>query len=921
MRTNPSLRRSLTTVSIAVLVAIATGVASPRAGAQTVTIGQTAIGNVFTQGGTPAFDVTTSATEIAWSARDYWGNRVAAGDQPVADGAVRLQVPVQNTGYYELRVTESAGGASASAQAAFAVLPEAAPPRDDGFTFGVQTHFGDSWNPQLVPLLQRIGVEAVRDSLPWPKIETEPGVYNFAAENGRYETYMAALRDSGIKPLIHFGLSNPNYDNDATPHTDAGRQAYARFVTEVMRHFGQQINEVLVYNEPNIVKFGDHGDGPADALPQNYFALLRETHRAVKALRPDVTVAGPEVTIAAQNRAIWVPWLEEFFELGGLDFIDTVSVHPYRDRCSCTPEGLAGQLAEVRTLMERHGGGDKAIWNTEQGWTNELNSEAELAGFVPRTNILAMAEGLQGAQWFNFMDHNGKLYGLIRRGDSPLGANTPKPAYVSYGVMTSQLSGLAYHSADPAPQGVFSRRFGPDSAPTRAMWAPQGARSVALMTDQPLRVTDAMGTTRTLNPVGGQVSLTLTSDPLYVRGPVERIAASDQFGIRGRNTAVSEDVPATVRLNNTTQQQRTATFTVSGQNHQVAAPAGEAADLAIGVPSGGEVGRRVMHAEVRVGGTLTGLMSAEVNVLEDVAMRVTPRVTDVAGNRGTLAVTLTNNARGTARQAGRIDWTAAGAQGGRSLDLTIGPRSTQVITVPLPSAVDFWVARPMEVTVQVAGLAALNEAGEIGFNPVVRQALTIDGDVGELADAPRLSLAEHGAVKRTEIAVPYEGPQDLSGPVWMTADAENLYVAAQVTDDSFFQDQSNVETHLGDSLQVSLAQGMPGETKDWYEYIVARTPDGTQVRRSFAPEGESTGLTDDAAAVVRDADTGLTTYEVAIPWADLDQIDPADQVFSLSMLVNDNDEGGGREGWIEWGSGIGAGKDPAKFNPMTLTAD
>jgi len=31
------------------------------------------------------------------------------------------------------------------------------------------------------------------------------------------------------------------------------------------------------------------------------------------------------------------------------------------------------------------------------------------------------------------------------------------------------------------------------------------------------------------------------------------------------------------------------------------------------------------------------------------------------------------------------------------------------------------------------------------------------------------------------------------------------------------------------------------------------------------------------------------------------------------VLVNDND-GKGRKGWIEWGSGIGREKNPAKYN-------
>jgi PGF-CTERM protein len=46
---------------------------------------------------------------------------------------------------------------------------------------------------------------------------------------------------------------------------------------------------------------------------------------------------------------------------------------------------------------------------------------------------------------------------------------------------------------------------------------------------------------------------------------------------------------------------------------------------------------------------------------------------------------------------------------------------------------------------------------------------------------------------------------------------------------------------------------------------------------------------------------------------------PGEQPISLSVLVNDND-GGERLGWIEWGEGIGMGKDPSKYQAMTFVA-
>jgi hypothetical protein len=65
--------------------------------------------------------------------------------------------------------------------------------------------------------------------------------------------------------------------------------------------------------------------------------------------------------------------------------------------------------------------------------------------------------------------------------------------------------------------------------------------------------------------------------------------------------------------------------------------------------------------------------------------------------------------------------------------------------------------------------------------------------------------------------------------------------------------------------------------------------------------------------VKRDEVQKLTVYEMALPWSEISQVKPsANEALSISFLVNDND-GSGRKGYIEWGSGIGEVKDSKKF--------
>lgn len=522
-----TLRRGLFAALIMSLMAFVL-VAVPTAGpasAQSVEIGQTEMGNIFVGTTQPAFQITTSADKVGWKVSDYWGRQVASGDLAVPGGSAMLKPAIGRMGYYELDLTVSG---SAAAHTSFARVPGGNRAGVSNFVFGMQSHFGmasGGWNSAVVPLIKAAGVEAVRDAQPWQLIEVDKGVYDFTVQDGRLETYMQRLKDAGIEPVAAFGLANHNYDNGATPYSDAGHQAYARFTTEVLKHYGDQIQRMGVYNEPNIMKFGDFGDGPADALPGNYYKLLRATHQAVDAARPDVTVAGPELAAGVGRIGSWEGWLDEFFRLGGLDYLDVVSVHPYRT--GNPPEGLAGHLKIVRDLMAKHGGGNKPLWITEQGWPTDRVSEEEQAAFLPRTYVLGMAADVERFNWYNFMDtvtENGiSRFGVIRGGNDPNGRYTPKPSFVAYSVMTKELSGASYQDADNTPTGVLSHRFAGGGDPLRVMWAPGGNQKVVLRTQEPLRVTSAMGASRTLEPVNGQVTLTLTPDVAYVRGDVKGI--------------------------------------------------------------------------------------------------------------------------------------------------------------------------------------------------------------------------------------------------------------------------------------------------------------------------------------------------------------------------------------------------------------
>ena len=170
-------------------------------------------------------------------------------------------------------------------------------------------------------------------------------------------------------------------------------------------------------------------------------------------------------------------------------------------------------------------------------------------------------------------------------------------------------------------------------------------------------------------------------------------------------------------------------------------------------------------------------------------------------------------------------------------------------------------------------------------------------------------------------------PAGLGGKVWFNWDSTHLYITAETTDTNFSEPATGGNIWQGDSLQVAATSGVPGSsatvstasTGGHYEYGAALTPQGAQAYRWTAPAGQATGpLTDAAVHVTRDDATGTTLYELALPWSDLTSVQPgAGAVFSISALVNDTDNGI-REGFLQWGGGIGTSKNVADFNMAQL---
>jgi hypothetical protein len=169
---------------------------------------------------------------------------------------------------------------------------------------------------------------------------------------------------------------------------------------------------------------------------------------------------------------------------------------------------------------------------------------------------------------------------------------------------------------------------------------------------------------------------------------------------------------------------------------------------------------------------------------------------------------------------------------------------------------------------------------------------------------------------------PRPGESDLSGSLAFVWTPAALYAAVDVRDDVHHNDTgSTADLWQGDSVQIAFDVGRNAtesgyDSTDDFEYGWALV--GAEVRRFRWVQPDGAAPPADSAAVVRDGDR--TRYEIALAPGDLGlaAFAPGD-VVRMGLIVNE-DDGDARDGWLEWGGGIGDYKDPRLFRDLELVS-
>ena len=308
---------------------------------------------------------------------------------------------------------------------------------------GVNIHFVTGHEKDL-DLIAAAGFRFVRMDFHWQAVEPRKGEYDWAG----YEELLANLEKRGLRAILILDYSHHLYEEEVTcPHPITGQPhkttaspqhpesiaAFARWAAAAAKHF--QGRHVLweIWNEPN-----GHFWSPKPHV-QQYTTLALATAKAIREADPQATIIGPA--------SAGFPWefLEKFLKSGVLEYLDAVSVHPYRGPQN-PPETAAGDYQKLRTLIERYAPpakkGRVPILSGEWGYSTfkkGVSLETQ-AAFAARQQISNLLNGVPLSIWYDWKNdgpdpnENEHNFGTV------LPDLKPKPAYVAIQTLTRELS-------------------------------------------------------------------------------------------------------------------------------------------------------------------------------------------------------------------------------------------------------------------------------------------------------------------------------------------------------------------------------------------------------------------------------------------------------------------------------------------------
>ena len=786
----------------------------------------------------------------------------------------------------------------------------------------------------IAPILSYAGIGSVRQEVfRWSSDESSKGVYDFSEEQAHY---LDTVEKYKLDYMHLFMGGNTMYTGSRNPnviaHDEAGYKGIENYLAALMKFAKGRIKYVEIYNEyHNSNLSGEFYNDPAPLVEATKAAV-----KGVHSVSPEVMVVGIDEDPWGMYQTGMIP---KYLEYGkGQKWFDGVSLHPY----ASTGKHWLNQQGEIyvsdlKKALDEYGyDRNTPMFYTEIGWNDVAcnNDQRMRAIFTVGSMIASFAEQYNKVYYhYNMVDY--PYYNDSAPGEATFGlmkAYNKESTEVPYlgkevFVATAYFNELLTNAEPVGCIEGFDRnefiayRFkGRKSDDILSLInLSENEKNIGLRLDcESITVSDILGNESKIYGIDGVFSLQFKgNDVFYVKGNFDKAEFCDPV-IVPESTEIRAVIGGTSKF-------------------RLTVPDAEKYEVEINkivsikdadVKLNNNTAEITIHAldEKRDGKILLQLKKGNklyFSTYIDVNYLISGNITnlmlnDVAGNPTLWTVSFdVENIRSDMKISGTVNIPDFNF----SVKLpTINPSETRRIMIPVPKIGNINELKSFKANINYTSGDSfdIDENFNYTFAEYTSAPPVIDGDLSEWQnDAATMYLNKSSQVQTFIAAQPWGGTDDLNALANLKYDEDYLYMAVDVVDDVFCQDNESNEMWAGDSLQFALAFDRTAVSLT--EFAVGLCPDGnTYIYRhalegdtgGFAGEGATALYTDGEAVVVRK--DCHTYYEVRIPWNKTKV--GGGKVYKgmqlcFSWIINDND-GEGRKGCLEYAGGIATSKSP-----------
>lgn len=344
--------------------------------------------------------------------------------------------------------------------------------------FGLHVHgipYGGEWPDTEFGFLRLWDAGVI-----WRDVEPEKGEWDFEL----LDRYVEEAGQHDVQILLTLGQPPQWAAQDPEAPSPYGEGAsspphslddWRDYVEILAKRYEGRIHAWEIWNEISVEHFYS---GDFERLVE----MERVAAEALKSVDQDNVVLTPSVHGGAYTE------LNEYFEEGGGRYADVISYHFYAP--AETPEAVPERIRRVREIMDRHGLGDKPLWNTEVGWlipnrdggfgdryeTREewhgwrKTDPKEAAGFVVRNYLHNLNGGVRHVFWYSW---DSDAMGLAE-----IGSQEYKPAAEAYVRAREWLVGASFDGCSKESGGlwgddIWQCRLERDGTEQWVIWSPR----------------------------------------------------------------------------------------------------------------------------------------------------------------------------------------------------------------------------------------------------------------------------------------------------------------------------------------------------------------------------------------------------------------------------------------------------------------